>query len=283
MRPLLGTFVEITASYSDRAKAHAAISAAFAAVERVAGLMSFHDPHSEVSRLNRLAARQAVRVSTDTYEVLKCAETLHKQTQGVFDIAVAPELISHRLLPRHPFVGRRKSYTGRGEDVALLRGRRVRFLRPLQIDLGGIAKGFAVDQAVQTLESAGISSGCVNAGGDLRFFGSNERPLCLRSPDYPEQRLPFGNFRRVAVATSAPYFSLKRFGARRVSALIHPISRQAFLERRSVSVFAASCMTADALTKAVLFSDSPTALLERFQAKAAILGEGGLARLLGWE
>ncbi len=281
MRPLLGTFVEITAGHSDRAKAHAAISAAFAAVERVAGLMSFHDPHSEVSRLNRLALRQAVRVSVDTYKVLKCAKNFYEQTQGVFDIAVAPELISCRLLPRHPFVLRRKNYFGRGEDIALLRGRRVRFLRPLQIDLGGIAKGFAVDQAVQTLESAGIFSGCVNAGGDLRFFGSKERQLCLRSPDHPEQLLPFGDFRRVAVATSAPYFSLRQFRARRVSALIHPVSKRPFVGRRSVSVFATSCMKADALTKAVLLSDNPTALLERFRARAVILGKNGRACMFG--
>src|SRR5215831_4299546 len=98
-RPLLGTFVEIAASGAASADMEDAVEAAFAAVARVHRLMSFHDPGSDVSRLNREAKAGAVAVDPWTFEVLEIAQDLHRRSGGAFDIAVAPLLQYLGLLP----------------------------------------------------------------------------------------------------------------------------------------------------------------------------------------
>jgi thiamine biosynthesis lipoprotein len=98
-RPLLGTFVEIAAWYAGSADLEIAIEAAFGAVARVHRLMSFHDPASDVSRLNREAKVGAVAIDPWTFEVLAIAQDLHRRSGGAFEIAVAPVLQDLGLLP----------------------------------------------------------------------------------------------------------------------------------------------------------------------------------------
>src|SRR5262245_8934787 len=99
-QPWLGTFVEIAATGPSAASVHAAIDDAFAAVATVHRLMSFHETASDVSRLNRHAAVEAVRVHPWTYEVLQAALDLHRRSAGVFDVTVAPALQALGLLPQ---------------------------------------------------------------------------------------------------------------------------------------------------------------------------------------
>jgi len=104
-RPLLGTFVEIAAAGVARSDLEAAVEAAFAAVATVHRLMSFHDPASDVSRLNRAApvlgrARgRAVPVHPFTWQVLAAAADMSWRSAGLFDITVAPVLQRMGLLP----------------------------------------------------------------------------------------------------------------------------------------------------------------------------------------
>src|SRR3974390_1282514 len=90
-RPLLGTFVEIAAS-GDAQALDAAVEAAFGAVTKVHHLMSFHDPASDVSRLNRDAGDEDVAIDAWTYEVIGAAVDLHRRSHGAFDITIAPAL-----------------------------------------------------------------------------------------------------------------------------------------------------------------------------------------------
>src|SRR5471030_903585 len=94
-RALLGTFVDIAADGDDAD----AIDAAFAAIATVNRLMSFHSPDSDVSLLNREAARRPAQVHPWTYQVLEAAQELHRGAQGYFDIAIAPLLRAQGLLP----------------------------------------------------------------------------------------------------------------------------------------------------------------------------------------
>ncbi len=145
-RPLLGTVVEIAAAGGP--DLDAAVEAAFAAVERVHRLMSFHDPASDVSRLNRDAGIRPVPVDAWTHEVIATAIDLQRGSNGAFDITVAPALQRLGLLPA---LDGRPAAEGRaaGDAIALLPGGLVRFRDPAtRIDVGGIAKGFAVDRAV---------------------------------------------------------------------------------------------------------------------------------------
>src|SRR5205085_8224237 len=144
-RPLLGTFVEIEAAGAAKSKMDAAIDAAFEAVAQVHRLMSFHEDDSDVSRLNREAWVRPIKVHAWTFGVLQAAVELHRRSEGLFDVAVAPSLQLLGLLPRLdgdlPVAVEGRSF----DSIELLEGRMVRFRdRGTRIDLGGIAKGFAV-------------------------------------------------------------------------------------------------------------------------------------------
>ena len=126
-RPLLGTFVEISANGARSGDLQAAISGAFDAVADVHRLMSFHDRDSDVSRLNREAAIRPVAVHPWTYEVLHWSAELHAASHGLFDVAVADTLQRVGLLPGGDGgPSRVTSHGPRPAAVALLTRNRVR-------------------------------------------------------------------------------------------------------------------------------------------------------------
>jgi thiamine biosynthesis lipoprotein len=242
----------------DAARAQRAINSAFAAVQRVHRLMSFHDPRSDVSRLNRRAWRTPLRVHPWTCAVLHEALRVASASGGLFDVTVAPRLVRWGQLPRpagapspHP-----RAWAG---DVILLPGQRVRFRRRLWIDLGGIAKGFAVDRAVDALRAAGVDAGVVNAGGDLRVFGAHDQAVHVRDPGAPGRMLPLALLRNRALATSAIYFSGRPHRGSHASAIAHPARAHPFAGTHSVSTVASRCVRADAWTKVLLLA-GPAAL-----------------------
>lgn len=251
MRPWLGTFVEVQASGPEERSLTTAVESAFAAVRRVHELMSFHDSSSDIARLNRSTDAQPVPVDGWTWTVLDEALRMSRLSQGLFDITTAATLVKTGFLPAQ---GGRSHADGHGcwRDIELLSGNRVRLHRPLLIDLGGIAKGFAVDQAVAALRAGGASHGLVNAGGDLRVFGDQPQSIHLRNPSAPQQLTEIITLQDEALATSAPYFSAVRRGRRLSSALIDPRSGSSCVRQVSVSVRARECLLADALTKIVL-------------------------------
>ena len=258
-RPLLGTLVQIRAAGGGpHRRVQAAVDAAFARIEQLHALLSYHDPASELSQLNRGSARRARQVDAHTYRVLAAALDFAELSDGAFDPCVGDELERWGCLPRH---GRARTVRASWRDVALLGSRRVRFRRRLRLDLGGIAKGYAVDLALEALREAGIDEACVNAGGDLRVTGARAQRITLRHPRAPATAGHTLLIRDGAIATSAAYASRCRVGARELSQLLDPRTRRPYLGRRSVSVRARDCMSADALTKVVLFA--PTAVAER--------------------
>ena len=272
-RPLLGTFVDVSASADSAERTLRALEAAFAAIQRVQRLMSFHDAASDVSRMNRDAAQGPVEVDAWTYRVLAAARDLHAQTRGAFDVSVAPYLQRWGYLPAEPHS------TPRAADqsaIDLLHGRRVSFRKPLCVDLGGIAKGFAVDRAVEALRHAGASSGVVNAGGDLRVFGATPSMVHVRHPREPSRLLPMGTLANAAVATSAVYFARRRWRGREVSPLVDPRWGRPCTQALSVSVQATTCLVADALTKVVMILGARSAeILRVYSATAMLVTPGG--------
>lgn len=269
-RPLLGTLVEIGARSSSIAAADAAIGRAFAAVQAVHALMSYHDPASELSRLNRLGAGTA-SVHPHTWQVLAAARAVAEASDGRFDVTVAPQLVQHGYLPAHADFAPAAPEAS-WQDIVLLPDRRVRLARPLHLDLGGIAKGYAVDCAIRALQAAGMDAGRVNAGGDLRLFGDAAETIHVRHPHAATRLLPLCRISEGALATSADYYSRRRVGGRTVSPLIDAATRAPCAGGRSVSVLAPRCSVADALTK-VVYADPDGAIgaLQRLGAHAIVL------------
>jgi thiamine biosynthesis lipoprotein len=285
-RPLLGTFVEIVTAGMAQPEMTAGIEAAFAVVARVHGLMSFHAPDSDVSRLNRYASFGSVAVDPWTYQVLEMAIGLRRCSAGIFDIAVAPVLQAIGLLPRRPCRRPRSSATVTSDGIELGPDHRVRFRHPdLTIDLGGIAKGFAVDRAIEELRAHGLSCGLVNAGGDLGAFGPEPETIFIRDPRDPRRSLCRTAVHNQALASTAGCFNPFASAEAPEAAIIDPRTRAPASSNRGATVRAPSCMIADALTKVVMIAgEGSIALLELYQASAMLVSVDGAVRVTtGWQ
>jgi thiamine biosynthesis lipoprotein len=271
-RPCLGTFVEITARGDSDTKLHGAIDHAFDAIARVDRQMSFHHPASEISRINREAFRRKVKVDPWTWHVLRAAQELSHESDGIFDITVARKLMQWKYLPRRY----RNVSEGNWREIVVKKNRTVRFRQRVIVDLGGIAKGFAVDRAVEALKRAGVSSGVVNAGGDLRVFGLKSELIHLRHPAEPMRPAGAIKLRERALATSGIYFAQKRHGTAMVNSLINGRTGRSSRKLISVSIAASACMIADALTKIVfVLREKSAPLLARYHADALLLERDG--------
>lgn len=255
-RPLLGTFVEVTAD------SESAVLAAFEAIEGVHNLMSAHEPDSDVSRINRFAHLREVEVHAWTASVLDRARHWSRQSEGAFDVVAAgAAAIASGYLPRHPDQPQPQSRSWSHLQVT---EHAVRFSAPGCIDLGGIAKGFAVDRAIEAMKAAGAQFGLVNAGGDIAGFGPQPWPVQVVQP---ATRLGLAN---VAVANGAI-----------ATSSLQPDGSDAHLLRRSIefvsaTVCAPNATDADALAKIVLCG-SPLAprCLEMADAQAFVIGRHG--------
>ncbi len=259
----MGTLLYLRASGPHAEAVESALDEAGAAVDKVERLMSFHAEDSELTRLNRAAFRAPQRVDPWTFAVLGRARRIAALSDGLFDITVAPLLVRAGLLP--PRTGTPPS-EGNWRDVTLLPDGHVFFERPVLLDLGGIAKGFAVDQAIHALRRHGATEATVNAGGDLRRFGATALPVHLRRPD---GLVTVAALRCGAVATSGGQFDDPEGAAQSLGHIFDPRRRRAWNGIGSVTVAASSCVVADALTKvAALAGPGCARLLDRFGARA---------------
>ena len=263
-RPLLGTFVEIKLRNSSAA----AFSQAFEKIEQIHHRMSAHSADSDLAKIACQAHRGWLTLDAATAELIRLSLEWARLSNGAFDPVRAAVKLIH--------AGRRPCFTRELPNPAAtwrdlkLHGLKIRATRPLAIDLGGIAKGYAVDLAAVII-STHHCSGIVNAGGDLRFIGDEERTISLKRPDSQTSLLQLKEIPLAALATTASYaFSdettnLDLVGTNLPAAGI------------SITVFAKNCTLADAMTKAVLNLPTPQAakLLKLLDCSALILRANG--------
>jgi thiamine biosynthesis lipoprotein len=260
----MGTVAEIAVVHDDRRFAHGAIDAAFRELREVERLMTRFSNSSDVGRANLKGGDGPVPVSESTRTVLLEALAWAESSDGAFDPAVgkAVELwdVANRDEPPPSAavqrLAARRFY--RALDVDTWLGRPVvRFTESdVAIDLGGIAKGYGVDRAVQSLRSRGITDGLVNVGGDLYALGKSADGdpwrVGVRSPFDPGRLAGRTEVTDAAVATSGDYIQYFRYGGRRYHHLLDPATGAPRVSQvHSVTVMAHTCMTADAAATAV--------------------------------
>jgi len=263
-KPLLGTFVEI--SIDDGTQI--AIENAFSVIESIQELMGFHNPQSELSQINCHSHTKAIQIHPWTAQLIKIAKEVHIASNGLFNCGIGHRLVVAGLLPRH--INLSNHDLGGIEDIHFLAPDLIQSFRPVCLDLGGIAKGFAVDMAVRILISEGVTAGIVNAGGDLRVFGNQPRTIQIRNPALPEQLIEIGSLVNGAIATSSLYFAKRD---QQKSYLINPLAKsptEAHTEvTGSFSVLAKECVYADALTKVLALSNKENhPCFDQFSAQA---------------
>lgn len=266
-KPLLGTYVEI--STPNGRHFFNAIENAFLAIEELQVLMGFHNPESELSYINARCHLGAVRIHPWTAKVLLIAQEIYHHSEGLFNCGIGYHLVASGLLPRHfdIHISTKANPFGGVEHLQFLEPTLVRSTMPLCLDLGGIAKGFAVDLAVNILQSASVPSGLVNAGGDLRVFGSKAQDIHIRNPTNPSEVINLGNMRDGSIATSGLYFAKRDKTSN--SYMVNPINHEYIEFSDSYSVIADQCVYADALTKVVSISGNTNhPCLEHFSAQA---------------
>jgi thiamine biosynthesis lipoprotein len=247
------------------AEALRAIEAGFAAIAEVHRLMSFHEPDSDVSRLNRAGAGSPVAVDPQTFAVLTQAQRMAEVSGGIFDITVAPDLVAWGFLPRPDAPEPDRSASWR--DIELMPSNTVRLRKSLWIDLGGIAKGYAVDRAIAAMDLATDVHCSVNAGGDLRVQGESERIL-LRAPADGGQ-VPVVELDNASLASSSGRGNLHTAGNGQVGPHVNGETHRSVGMDSFVSVVAHDCLIADALTKVVLaLGPSADAILKSHNATA---------------
>jgi FAD:protein FMN transferase len=267
VRPLLGTLVEISLSGEDETRLHAAADAAFSVIEQIHDLMSLQSADSEISRMNKAPAGARLEIDSHTWRVLALAAEIACLSEGAFDVTVGGAMLEHGgARPHEKATDPRATF----RDIELWAPCRVRLRRSLVIDVGGIAKGYAVDAAVDALKDLGIPAGSVNAGGDIRAFGAEPVTVLVRDPGNPALMRAKVDLLDQALATSANYPEDTAFGS--AGTVLDPRHGKAVRSGRSASVRARSCAVADALAKCVLLLGVDSApALNRYGANGFVL------------
>ena len=266
----MGTFVKITVYDKDRTKASKAIDFAFEEIERIDKLMSTYKEYSEVSRLNKNGYLDSV--SPELAYVLRKARQYSEMSDGAFDITIKPvlDLYKHsfetrnsppdadelaetlKLVDYRNVICSERALSCRSEQ-ALFCSVELK-IKGCMITLGGIAKGYAIDQAIKILKKRGINHGLVNAGGDIRTLGAkpdgSQWCVALQNPRDPKDFITKLQLNSKAVATSGDY---ERYFDESKSAhhIMNPKTGKSATELISVTVIAKKAIGADALATAV--------------------------------
>ena len=270
-KPLLGTYVEVSV-LSENNNNNTLIDLSecvFSEIQRIENLMSFHDLDSELSYINREAYNYPCSISKDMEEVLLAALNLSKVTNGIYDISIAPSLVRNGILPDQSIdVDDRANW----QDISIANGK-ISFKRKLLIDLGGIAKGYAVDRALCLVEDQ-VKNITVNAGGDLRIKEWSGESVGIKASDTKgSNSLIFVPMHQAALATSSNYYMDVN-----KSAIVDPFTKKELKDKKSISVFASSCMLADALTKVAFLDITLIPIFKSLGVKAISIDKSGNAQ-----
>ncbi|UCF42430.1 MAG: FAD:protein FMN transferase [Planctomycetota bacterium] len=290
-RVVMGTFARVIGVAADSDTAKRSIEAALAEITRVDELMSDYKEDSEISEVNRDGFERAVKVSEPTYEVLQKAVEFSELTGGAFDVTVgalvdlwrsAEEMNS---VPSDAELAEARSRVGYDKLILDSNEMTVRFAAEgMRLDLGGIAKGYAIDRAVEAMQTEGAMGGMIDIGGDIRCFGAppegKERwRIGLQDSRAVGGEVGQGQILMVleltdaAVATSGDYQRFVVIGGQRYSHIIDAESGYSGGELTSVTIIAKGAIEADALATAVSVKgvEGGLALVEQRKEAEAIL------------
>lgn len=291
MHEVMGTFARVVAVAADSNTARNCIEAAFAEIERVDRLMSKYKSDSEISELNRDGFSWAVKVSKSTYEVLQRSIEFGKLSGGAFDVTVGPLVdLWHSAeeansLPADAEIEEVRSKVGCDKLILDANEGSIRFaVEGMRVDLGGIAKGYAIDKAVEAMRKGGAAGGMVVIGGEIQCFGlppggqKNWR-IGLQDPERAKDGFDAGTpllvlrLTNAAVATSGHYRRFVTIGGKRYSHIVDPESGRSSESLASVTIICSSSTGADALATAVavMGKEKGLALIEQMPDVEAIL------------
>ncbi len=256
---IMGTAIRVELWCEERATARAAIDAVMQEMHRIDASMSPYKPESELSRVNRDAAAGPVRIGDELFDLLARSIEFSEFSGGAFDITYAAvgHLYDYRrgITPSDEAIARARAAVGYRHLTLDRDARTVRFARAgMRIDLGGFAKGYAVDNGAAILRRHGIAHGIVSAGGDSRIVGDRRgRPwtIGIRDPRRKGDVIALLPLEDAAISTSGDYERCFERDGVRHHHLIDPATGRSPSAVRSVTVVAPDGLTSEALSKTV--------------------------------
>ena len=291
---VMGTFARAVVITRDSGTAKKCIDAALEEIHKVDDLMSDYKDDSEISEVNRDGFKRAVHLSQSTYEVLQRSIKFSKLTEGAFDITVGPLVdLFHsaekkQVAPTKEQIARAKSKVGFEKLKLNDQNRTVQLaVDGMRLDLGGIAKGYAVDKAVEAMQKCGAIGGMVDLGGDIRCFGTPLKgkkhwTIGLQKPTSAKNiagrdimlKLQLTN---EAVATSGDYQQFVLIEGKRYSHIINRKTGTSTEGLSSVTIITNNATDADALATAVsvMGTEKGLKLIESTDDTEAILIPAG--------
>jgi thiamine biosynthesis lipoprotein len=274
----MGSPIEITA-YGEEEVCSNGIEAAFLEIGRIERLLSIYEPNSALAQINRLSKKGSISVPGEVLEVLSKSIFYAKESQGAFDITTGPLI---RLWGFGP--GRERREPPLAEEIIAARraigseslrvhpdSGELELLREgMELNLGGIGKGYAVDQAAHTLKAFGITRALISCGSTLFALGAPPEqrgwPVVIRHPRLDKKEIGAFFLSNQALSTSGDYEKFFVFQGKRFSHLIDPRTGYPIQGMASVSVIAPTAVETDVLSTAgfILGEQEGRALLERY-------------------
>jgi thiamine biosynthesis lipoprotein len=294
-RVLMDTYCSITVVSSSREKAEKAIEAGFAEIKKLGTLINYYSDTSELSEINRSAGIKPVRVSKETLELINIAVHTSEITDGAFDPSIAPviKLWDFSRQNKKPSVPA-SNYIKNAMKLVDFEKIQINDItsevylqeKGMEIDLGGIAKGYAADKAVDAIKIKGIKAALIAVAGDIRGFGLNTtgKPWNVGIQDprpETESEKPWEDIiaslrlEDRAISTSGDYQRFFFQNGKRYHHILDPeTGYPAYSDLISVTVIAPEGYVADGLSTAVfvLGIEKGLALINKLGLDAVLVG-----------
>ena len=290
-RVVMGTFARIVAIATNSGTANKCIQVGYEQLELIENMMSGYKTDSEVTRLNTAAFERPIKVSQPLFELLQRSVAFSRKTDGAFDITVGPLVDLYRsaadkkVAPSRDQIEQAKSKVGFEKLKLDEQNITVKFtVDGMKLDLGGIAKGYAIDKAVEAMQNCGAFGGMVDIGGDIRCFGAPPRDknkwlVGLQDPAVKEVTIGTGKLlltlmvSDAAVATSGDYRRFALIDGKKYSHIMNRSTGSSAEGLSSVTIISKNATEADALATAVsvMGHEKGLALIETIPQTEAIL------------
>ncbi len=298
-RNAMGTVFTIYLYARDGGQASASLEAAFEEIERLEEALSDYRATSELSRINRLAERQAVTTDPEVFALLQRSLAYSRRSAGAFDVTVGPLMRAwgfFRGEGRYPTDRElRRARESVGSEKVNLdpAARTVRFAAPgVELDLGAIGKGYAVDRAVKVLREAGVKAALVDAGSSTRYAinappGKSGWTVHVPMPADRSQTVSTVTLRNESLSTSGSYEKFFQLDGHRYCHVMDPRNGVPVQGVLQATLIAPDSTTTDALSNAmfVMGPEAGRKLLATVPGARGlwILGEPGSQRLVQWQ
>src|SRR3989339_845241 len=266
-RMIMGTFAEVSIYSSDEKTAGKAIEGALDEMERMDRIMSNYKNDSELSKVNKKAAKAPVPCNEELLDVMEQSQYYSELSGGAFDITVSPIVALwgffsekghvppdkeiEKLLPAVSYknIVINKSNDTKKPATIFLKNTQT------QIDLGAIGKGYAVDKALENIKKCGIDNGCINLGGNIYVLGTppgkNAWKIGVQHPRDGNEILGYLELKNEATATSGDYERFFEFNGKRYSHIINPRTGRPVSGVLATTIIAPTGTKVDALSTIV--------------------------------